>query len=102
VSFLEILIVFFVIMPLFAIWVWCLFHILARPDLSAWAKALWIVGILVLPLIGAIAYLINYKKHGPIDATKEWEGKSAEEIEEEVFHSTHMTSTDRTENTRLF
>jgi hypothetical protein len=101
-SFLEVLIVFFVVMPLLAIWVWCLFHILARPDLSAFAKALWIVGVLLLPIIGAVAYLVSYRKRGPIDDTKEWEDKSAEEIEDEVFHSTHMTSMDRSQNTRLF
>jgi hypothetical protein len=33
-----------------------LFH---RPDLSGWAKAAWTVLVIVLPLIGAVAYLIT-------------------------------------------
>jgi hypothetical protein len=102
VSFLEILIIFFIVFPLLAIWAWCLFHIIARPDMTVLSKVLWAVGILVLPLIGAIAYLIAYKKHGPVDETKKWEDKSAEEIEDEVFHAQHMTSSDRAQNTRLF
>jgi hypothetical protein len=28
-------------------------------------------GILILPIIGAIAYLIAWKQHGPIDDTAE-------------------------------
>jgi phospholipase D-like protein len=101
-SFWEVTIFLFVVIPLLAIWVFCLFHIVARPDLKVWAKVLWLVGILVLPIIGAVAYLIAWKKHGPIDDTKEWEDKSARDIEDEMFRSTHMTSADRSENTRLF
>jgi Phospholipase_D-nuclease N-terminal len=87
--------VFFIAIPLIAIWVWCVIQIVARPDLQLWGKALWIIGILVLPVIGAVAYLISSRGRAPIDETKDWEGKSAEEIEEAVFHSTHMSATDR-------
>lgn len=88
------ILIFLVALPLMAIWIWCVIHIVARPDLRAWAKALWIIGILLLPVIGAVAYLISWKRHGPVDETKAWEGKSAEEIEEAVFHSTHMSAGD--------
>ena len=96
-----ILIGFFVILPLVAVWTFCLFHIVARPDLKVWQKVLWALGIFVLPLIGAIIYLIAWKNHGPIDDTKAWEDKSAEEIEEEVWKSENMSATDRFGHTRL-
>ena len=95
------LIAFFVILPLVAIWCYCLFHIVARPDLKLWQKFAWGAGILVLPIIGAIAYLIAWKQHGPIDDTALWEDKSAEEIEEAVWQSENMTSGDRFSHTRL-
>jgi hypothetical protein len=87
-------IVFFVLVPLVAVWVWCVIQIVGRPDMKFWAKALWIVGILVFPIIGAVAFLIYLSKRGPVDETKEWEGKSAEEIEDAVFQSRRMSPSD--------
>lgn len=47
---------------LFIFWIVLLFHItydLVRArDLTGWQKALWVVFILVLPLLGALVYLI--------------------------------------------
>ncbi len=47
---------------LWVIWIWLLvwifIDIFRSHDLSGWAKALWLVFILVLPLIGALVYLI--------------------------------------------
>jgi hypothetical protein len=46
------------------IWIWmvimALIDIFSRPDLSGWAKAGWIVFIIVLPFIGVLSYLIAY------------------------------------------
>ena len=35
-------------------------NIFSRPDLSGWAKAGWVVLIIVLPFIGVLIYLIAY------------------------------------------
>lgn len=47
---------------LFVLWFWLVISVFAdiarARDLSGWAKAMWAVGILVLPLIGIILYLI--------------------------------------------
>ena len=47
---------------LWVIWFWILITIIIdlfrSHDLSGWAKALWFVFILVLPLIGVLVYLI--------------------------------------------
>ena len=46
-----------------AIWIWMVFSVLAdvfgRRDLSGWAKAGWVVFIIVLPFLGVLIYLIS-------------------------------------------
>lgn len=58
---LDIMWTMFVFFALFA-WIWVLvtifMDIFRSPDLSGFAKALWFVFVLVLPLIGALVYLI--------------------------------------------
>jgi hypothetical protein len=34
--------------------------IFSRPDLSGWAKAAWVVFVIVLPFLGVLCYLIAY------------------------------------------
>lgn len=45
----------------FFLWIWCaiaVFSDLFRSDMSGWAKAGWIVLIIILPLLGVLIYLI--------------------------------------------
>ena len=47
---------------LWVLWIWLviyiIFDIFRSRDLSGWAKALWTIFIIVLPLIGVLVYLI--------------------------------------------
>ncbi len=47
---------------LFFIWIWLLvmvfFDIFRSHDLGGWAKALWVIFIIVLPFLGVFVYLI--------------------------------------------
>jgi len=47
---------------LWVVWFWILItvfiDIFRSPDLSGWAKALWFVFVLLIPLIGVLVYLI--------------------------------------------
>ena len=47
---------------LFFIWIWLLITIFAdifrSPDLGGWAKALWTIFVIFLPLLGVLVYLI--------------------------------------------
>jgi ABC-type multidrug transport system fused ATPase/permease subunit len=47
---------------LWVMWIWVLImvfmDIFRSPDLSGWAKALWFVFVLLIPLIGVLVYLI--------------------------------------------
>jgi uncharacterized membrane protein YcjF (UPF0283 family) len=52
------MIIFFV----WVIWIWMVITVLAdvfsRHDISGWAKAAWIVFVIVLPYLGVLVYLI--------------------------------------------
>ena len=47
---------------LFIIWIWLLFmvfiDIFRSHDMGGWAKALWVIFIIVLPYLGVLVYLI--------------------------------------------
>ncbi len=47
---------------LWVLWFWILIYVLIdlfrSPDLSGWAKALWFLVVLFIPMIGVLAYLI--------------------------------------------
>jgi membrane protein implicated in regulation of membrane protease activity len=47
---------------LFVIWIWILIYvfidIFRSRDLSGWAKALWFLFVLLIPLVGVLVYLI--------------------------------------------
>ena len=47
---------------LWVIWIWILImvfiDIFRNPDMSGWAKALWFLFVLFIPLIGVLTYLI--------------------------------------------
>ena len=50
----------------FFIWIWLLFTVFAdlfrRDDASGWAKAAWIIFIIVIPYLGVLVYLIAEHK----------------------------------------
>jgi len=60
----PLLAVFWTILEIFlwVIWIWVLIQIFTdifrSRDLSGWAKALWLVFVLFIPLIGVLVYLI--------------------------------------------
>jgi len=61
---------------LFFIWIWLLIvvfsDIFRSHDLSGWAKALWIIFVVILPYLGVFVYLIargrHMQEHGVADA----------------------------------
>ncbi len=61
--------VFWTMLVFFAwvIWIWLLITVFAdvfrRRDLSGWAKAGWLVFVIVLPYLGVFIYLITQSRH---------------------------------------
>ena len=47
---------------LFFIWIWLLIIVFSdlfrSHDLSGWAKAIWVIGIIIFPYLGVLVYLI--------------------------------------------
>ena len=52
-----ILLIVFVI-PVLILWGYAIISLVGRPDLSIGAKLVWLVGILILPIIGSILYFM--------------------------------------------
>ena len=40
------------------VWAFAVFDIFRRDDLTGWARALWLVVVIVMPLLGTFVYLI--------------------------------------------
>jgi hypothetical protein len=55
----EFFFVLLVVLPITVLWLGCIIDAIARPDLSGWIKAAWVLGILILPLIGSLVYIIT-------------------------------------------
>ena len=46
---------------LFIVWIWLLITVfidIFRSEMSGWAKALWVIFVIILPLLGVLIYLI--------------------------------------------
>jgi hypothetical protein len=56
-TFVEVLVLLFIFIPLVLLWVFALVDIFARPDISGWAKAAWLLVIIIIPIIGALVYI---------------------------------------------
>ena len=60
--------VFFALVMVLGFVIMCLIDNFRRPDLSGGAKAAWTLLIIILPLIGALAYQITRPKEVPYDS----------------------------------
>ena len=72
------------------LWIWIavqvIFDVFRSKDLSNWAKALWILFIFILPLIGVLAYLIvrghslhehEVQDRAQLDSFREYQARAA-------------------------
>ena len=53
---------FLVAVPLMVTWLGCVIDVVARPNMGVFAKALWVIAMLVFPFVGCIVYLITRPK----------------------------------------
>jgi hypothetical protein len=44
-------------------WIFALFDLFARSDLSGWLKALWLLVIIFLPILGVVVYFVLRPAH---------------------------------------
>jgi len=66
----------------FVVWLWILFTVFAdifrRRDIGGWAKALWVVFVVILPWLGVLVYLIAEHKGMNERAVKQQKDVQAE------------------------
>lgn len=60
----------------FVLWIflvtWTLFDIFGSPDIAGWAKAGWTALVILVPMIGVLAYVIVHKDH-----VSGWHGRAS-------------------------
>jgi hypothetical protein len=59
-----------VVIPVTILWLGCVFDIFRRDDLHAASQILWLLTVLVLPVVGALAYLVLRPRGAGVFAEK--------------------------------
>jgi hypothetical protein len=75
-----------VIISLFVVWIWVLISVLIdvfRNAISGWMKALWVLFIVFLPILGVLIYLIVYG--GDMSQRQMDRATEAQEAQDEYF-----------------
>ena len=71
----------------FIVWFWLLMSVVSdlfrRHDISGWAKAIWVIALIVLPYIGVFAYLISQGR-GMAERNAQRTQKAREELQRVV------------------
>ena len=58
-TFVEVLVILFIFIPLMLIWIFALVDLFGRRDLGGGAKVLWLFVIVLLPLLGVLIYYLT-------------------------------------------
>ena len=68
---------------IFVVWFWLLISVymdlFRRHDVSGWAKAIWVIAILIFPYLGVFAYLITQSR-GMAERTNQQAQKAREDL----------------------
>ena len=86
---------------IFIIWLWLLFmvfiDIFRSHDLKGWAKALWVIGIIVMPYLGVLLYLIfrGGKMHERAEQAAQAQQKAFDDYVKRAAGSTGDNSADQ-------
>lgn len=68
ISFWNLFWLFFIFLPLIFLWAFGLVDVFRRKDLSGIAKAIWVILILWIPIIGLIIYFLSRPAQEPVYA----------------------------------
>jgi hypothetical protein len=75
---------------MFVVWLWLLFLVFGdlfrRRDISGWAKAVWIIFMILTPYIGVLAYLI-FQGRGMADRSVQQAHQARDELRRAVGFS---------------
>jgi hypothetical protein len=75
---------------IFVVWFWLLISVymdlFRRHDVSGWAKAIWVIAILIFPYLGVFAYLITQSR-GMAERTNQQAQKARDDLRQIVGFS---------------
>jgi hypothetical protein len=75
---------------LFVVWFWLFIVVITdlfrRNDISGWAKAIWVVGLIIFPFVGVLGYLIT-QSSGMAERNKEQAQQARDELRRVVGFS---------------
>lgn len=81
---------------IFVVWFWLLISVymdlFRRHDVSGWAKAIWVIAILIFPYLGVFAYLITQSR-GMAERTNQ----QAQEARDDLRHIAGFSAADEIE-----
>ncbi len=81
---------------IFVLWFWLLISVIGdlfrRHDVSGWAKAIWVIVLVVFPYIGVFVYLISQGR-----GMAERQGERARQAREELRHMVGYSVADELE-----
>jgi hypothetical protein len=64
----------------FVVWFWLLISVFMdlfrRHDISGWAKAIWVIALIVFPYLGVFAYLITQSRGWRSEATSRFSARA--------------------------
>ncbi len=82
----------------FMVWIWILITIISDlfrdHELSGWAKALWIIGLVFIPFLGALVYLIA-RGSGMRDRAIKAQAEAKKHFDEYVQEQAHSSPADQ-------
>ena len=81
---------------IFVVWFWLLISVymdlFRRHDVSGWAKAIWVIAILIFPYLGVFAYLITQSR-GMAERTNQ----QAQKARDDLRHIVGLSAADEIE-----
>ncbi|HEX6509158.1 MAG TPA: PLDc N-terminal domain-containing protein [Chloroflexota bacterium] len=67
ITFWDLMLLFFIWIPLVLVWLFAFFDIFRRDDLTGLGKAVWVLAIVIFPWIGVLFYLVTRPRQaGPV------------------------------------
>ena len=70
---------------IFVLWFWLLITIFGdlfrRHDISGWAKAIWVIALIIFPYLGIFIYLITQHR-----GMAEWQSQRVQQAREDMRH----------------
>ena len=100
-QFLLYLLAVFAWFAFIAFWVFAMFDMFRRRDLGGWGKAIWLVVVLILPIVGTLVYFIARPRTDMYYVSDRAEAMAAERADTQPWRYTAASPTSSAEQLRV-